>query len=205
MTKNEIKAKWLNIAYSEKKNQQEVGGRLLAGNKGVGRFSCDRLGKFLELYSKTKNDKFVSYLKIDWSSFEIEDESELEIQEIELDLKKITIEDFKEKTNLDNFSSGTVLEISHLRRNWDEDKIKKIRKDLEKILNPNQAFKKDSFDINLIAKEFSDEVNGKVENKVFSELAFKATSITLVLKEEGDVFETVLKDKGREISSSLRK
>lgn len=199
MTSDEIKTKWLNIAYSEKKGQQQVGGRILAGNKGVGRFSCDRLGKFLDLYSKTEKESFINHLKIDWSRFEIEDESDLEIQEIELDLNKITIEDFEQKTGLSYFNSGTVLEISHLRRDWDESKIKKIRKDLEKILNPNQAFNKDSFDINIIAKEFPKKINGRVENKVFSKLEFKATSITLELQESGGVIETVLQDKGRVI------
>jgi len=42
MTLSDIEQKWLNIAYSEKKDTQGEG-RLLAGNKGVGRFACDRL------------------------------------------------------------------------------------------------------------------------------------------------------------------
>ncbi len=32
--------KWLNIAYSEKKENTRLNGRRQAGNKGVGRFSC---------------------------------------------------------------------------------------------------------------------------------------------------------------------
>ncbi|MBR1917030.1 MAG: ATP-binding protein, partial [Bacteroidaceae bacterium] len=41
--------KWLNIAYSEKKENNQLNGRRQAGNKGVGRFSCDRLGKTLTI------------------------------------------------------------------------------------------------------------------------------------------------------------
>src|SRR5205085_5540032 len=42
MTQSDIIEKWLNIAYSEKKYKQKKGKRVMAGNKGVGRFSCDR-------------------------------------------------------------------------------------------------------------------------------------------------------------------
>ena len=46
--------KWLNIAYSEKKENSQLNGRRQAGNKGVGRFSCDRLGKVLTIYTKAE-------------------------------------------------------------------------------------------------------------------------------------------------------
>src|SRR5690349_9295058 len=35
MSETDLKDKWLNIAYSEKKEKREEFGRLLAGNKGV--------------------------------------------------------------------------------------------------------------------------------------------------------------------------
>ena len=46
----------------------------MAGAKGVGRFSCDRLGEYLNLYAKTNNDSEYVKLTIDWKLFEIEDE-----------------------------------------------------------------------------------------------------------------------------------
>ncbi|MEP4136046.1 MAG: ATP-binding protein, partial [Cyclobacteriaceae bacterium] len=52
MSQYDLINKWLNIAYSEKKNKKEEHKRHLAGNKGVGRFSCDRLGKKLVIYTK---------------------------------------------------------------------------------------------------------------------------------------------------------
>ena len=45
MSENDILTKWLNIAYSSKKENFTQNNRYQAGNKGVGRFSCDRLGK----------------------------------------------------------------------------------------------------------------------------------------------------------------
>src|SRR5690606_9457281 len=62
MSAFDLENKWLNIAYSEKKVKREEYGRILAGNKGVGRFSCDRLGEHLTIYTKTIDEDF--YLKL---------------------------------------------------------------------------------------------------------------------------------------------
>ena len=51
MNLEDIENKWLNIAYSEKKNNSRQHNRMMAGAKGVGRFSCDRLGHYLNLYT----------------------------------------------------------------------------------------------------------------------------------------------------------
>src|SRR4051794_11142194 len=59
MNELDLTDKWLNIAYSDKKQKREEFGRLLAGNKGVGRFSCDKLGQFLEIYTRKKGDNIL--------------------------------------------------------------------------------------------------------------------------------------------------
>jgi len=77
MSKKDIEDKWLFLGYSEKKfSEQELdikdfrdkiqNKRIFAGAKGIGRFSCDRLGSKLEIYSK--KDKH-SCLKVDWDNF----------------------------------------------------------------------------------------------------------------------------------------
>jgi len=53
--------KWLFVAYSAKKGKNNDSfrnsiKRNLAGAKGVGRFSCDRLGSKLTLTTKTDSD-----------------------------------------------------------------------------------------------------------------------------------------------------
>ena len=65
MTYNDIIQKWLFVAYSEKKPQnrsksayREEIKREVAGAKGVGRFSCDRLGASLQLITKTKDEDY---------------------------------------------------------------------------------------------------------------------------------------------------
>lgn len=209
MNKNDIENKWLNIAYSEKKEIAEFQGRTMAGNKGVGRFSCDRLGKNLDIYTKVDGGEFL-HLNIDWRKFEIDNQQELKIQDVDLTFDQIPDDEFENVTGYDTFKHGTILEISNLRSTWDRDKILALRKNLEKLINPNQAFEKDDFEIEIIASEFEEEenkkdfpennkVNGTIENKVFQQLNFKATSIESRLDKDGEVITTTLQDRGREI------
>jgi signal transduction histidine kinase len=206
MDKADIEEKWLNIAYSEKKNLKEEAGRILAGAKGVGRFSCDRLGEFLDIYSK-KNGKSIVHLKIDWKDFELEDKKdikEIEIQDIPVDVKNISDANFA-KTGHKFSTTGTIIEISKLRTNWDNDKIKKLRHYLERLLNPNQSFDKKKFSINLIAKEFDKSVNGEIKNQIFDKLDFTTTSIESFISKDGKEITTNLKDKGRDVFTIVEK
>ena len=82
MSREDIEKKWLFVGFSEKKpikkNSKKIKNyrdkikqkRIFAGAKGIGRFSADRLGKNLTLYSKKKNEKHVNKLEIDWKKFE---------------------------------------------------------------------------------------------------------------------------------------
>jgi len=81
----DIKDKWLNIAYSDKKYLEQKKGFYLAGNKGVGRFSCDRLGEQLDLLTRKESNNLL-HLQIRWSDFEIENNKELTIQKIPVTL-----------------------------------------------------------------------------------------------------------------------
>ena len=93
MSIDDIEKKWLALAYSAKKNGDEDNGidqtflerrksyrdhiqekRKYAGAKGIGRFSCDRLGEELLLSTKKINTNTIEQLKIDWKDFEKKDE-----------------------------------------------------------------------------------------------------------------------------------
>ncbi len=53
---------------------------LMAGAKGVGRFSCDRLEWVLNLIYEKENSADYIKLFVDWKKFEIEDDKDMEIQ-----------------------------------------------------------------------------------------------------------------------------
>jgi signal transduction histidine kinase len=65
MSFDDIVDKWLFIAYSEKVGQPQ---EKYAGSKGIGRFSCDRLGSKLSLI--TKKDGHINSLQLDWDEYE---------------------------------------------------------------------------------------------------------------------------------------
>lgn len=207
MSEYDLINKWLNIAYSEKKSKKEEFNRQLAGNKGVGRFSCDRLGKSLVIYTK-KNSEPLLKLSIDWTEFEKIDDIEKNIQDIDFELDEISIEQYVKETQLEEFETGTTLFISNLRENWDLSKIQSLKRQLERFINPNQNFEAESFDVTIEADEFqkierglpeSEKINGVVKNRIFSKLDFKATYIKVNISEDGKTITTVLRDRGNEI------
>ncbi|WP_282126176.1 ATP-binding protein [Marinifilum flexuosum] len=209
MDSTDIENKWLNIAYSDKKKVKSKHGRLMAGAKGVGRFSCDRLGQFLDIYSKKSKSTYY-HLKIDWKDFEIESDKDAEINQIKLKLEILSNEEFISQTGYTSFENGTILEISKLhkvwsvynekKKKWNVDSFLDLRKHLEKLINPNQAYTSDSFEIKLLAKEFHSDnklINSPINNPIFQKLNFRTTSIEAIV-ENGTIIST-LKDKGQEI------
>ncbi|HJH30582.1 MAG TPA: histidine kinase [Methanosarcinaceae archaeon] len=215
MDVDDIETKWLNIAYSEKKNRLREDGKLFAGAKGVGRFSCDRLGEFLDIYTKKKG-KVIRHLHIRWSDFEVDNEGDLQIQDVNILHHDISDEEFFKLTGKKTFEHGTIVEISKLRSEWahlqprkkmlDSSTLIKLRNYLEKLVNPYQNIDGESISIFLEAKEFLkqdnklleyERINGPVINKIFDKLDFKTTSIESFISADGAEIITVLKDKGR--------
>lgn len=207
MSETDIADKWLNIAYSEKKEKKEDYGRMMAGNKGVGRFSCDRLGRFLIMFSRVEGENYRK-LFIDWKLFEKDGDINFNIQDIEFEIETIDHGRFEEETGYVGFKSGTILEINFLRNHWDADKLLNLRRHLERLINPNQAFKSNPFAIHIIADEFlvfderrgeNSKVNGPVKNSIFESLNFKTTSIRAEIDSEGRFITSNLQDRGNEI------
>lgn len=217
MDVNDIRDKWLNIAFSEKKQNKTKHNRRMAGAKGVGRFSCDRLGEYLNLYAKTSKNTSYFKLTIDWKKFEIEDEQK-EIQSIPLDFEELTESEMR-SLGFESFDHGVLLEIVKLRSNWayplfdkngnitswDVNKFIDLKKYLEKLINPNQAFENNDFGVFIDAPEFVKENDdlveylkfiGPIQNRIFEELDFKTTSIDVETLNEGKEILTTLRDKG---------
>ena len=131
MTEQEISSKWLNIAYSEKKGSNKS----YAGNKGVGRFSCDRLGKLLILYTKSEDGDYIK-LVIDWLLFEEKGERD-EISKIKLQGEKLDKKTFLKEIEKDSFETGTILKILELRSHWGSKQLKKLlneKVNIEKLI-----------------------------------------------------------------------
>lgn len=212
MDYNDIQKKWLFVAYSAKKTGKENDdyrdkirvNRIFAGAKGVGRFSCDRLGRYLNLITIKDSPKAkIENLNVNWEDFENADEEEF---------INIKVEHEELIDNYYNLKNGTVLEISGLRDVWDRDRILKLKRSLVKLINPNQENDSDNFEIDIIAKDELDIdklpnkkgnkrkdwdiVNGKVTNAVFETLEIKTTNILVEITRDGNFIETTLQDRG---------
>jgi signal transduction histidine kinase len=208
MDLTDIQDKWLNIAYSEKKQLEQEKGAYLAGNKGIGRFSCDRLGEQLDLLTRKKCGDLL-HLGIQWIDFEIEGDKDLTIQEIPLTIRAIDDTQAAKIAGIHQFpDSGTALVISKLRSIWDRERLRDLKTSLEKFLNPNQLFLRDTFNINLSVpdfeksekdKSYSDRITGEVQNQIFEKLKFNTTYIDAKVSDDKKMVSTVLYHEGEKV------
>ncbi len=197
MTKEIIEDCWMTIGTDNKKQKyQSEKRRIRSGEKGIGRFSLDRLGNKCEMYTKSKsNQKMILWVN-DWKDFEQEgkllDEIEAEFDYIDTDfvnvipleivnsIKKINeTRDEKNKIKLEN---GTLLKISGLRDLWDEQEIIKIVNSMGFLLPPIEQK-----DYTLcIQKSLTDECM-IIENEITQEYDYK-----LIANFDGENFHITL-------------
>lgn len=213
----DIQNKWLFVAYSEKTEGKRTGtyrdnfaGRVYSGAKGVGRFSCDRLGKNLKLFSQKRGDVTVNYIEVNWSDFEIDSQEEF----INVPIKHGTCQKLP-----GGFQHGTSIEIFGLRSAWNRDSLLELKKSLSKMVNPDAELSKDDrFNIyikcddeiekdreekqkieaseNKIVASGQNIVNGMVVNYVFETLNIKTTQIQVEISEDGETITTSMLDRG---------
>lgn len=223
MDLEDIKNKWLFVAYSAKKNGVEDKNlesedfqfyrnkiqikRYYAGAKGIGRFSCDRLGSELILTTRSASENSkMEQIEVDWSDFDIDSQQDF----LNINVKHRTITPFtKEQKQLQH---GTVLEISKLNSVWTREKKVELKKSLEKLINPldkaennNLTLRNEHFTINIEdeseiendkkAETTRDAVNGEVKNFVFETLKLKTTQILTEIDDVGKYITISIRDR----------
>lgn len=209
MSESDIRGKWLFVAYSAKQLQGESyrdkinNSRVFAGAKGIGRFSCDRLGRMLTLYTRARNEAASHMLTVDWNRFEANPEEEF---------RRIPAKYSRPEHIPYKLQRGTVLEITGLRPPaWDRSKFQALKGKLERLVNPNQENDSRNFAIYLhvpeqIAKDHEEKqshptepwrvVNGRIRNFIFEELGLRTTQIKVFVGDSGKIIRTRLEDRG---------
>ena len=218
MSYDDLINKWLFVAYSAKKEGTEEDNydyrdkikvkRAYAGAKGIGRFSCDRLGAelYLETIKEEPNAK-VETLLTEWDKFE----GDLKDEFVNISVLHETIPE----SNY-NQIHGTVLEISHLKSEWDREKFLRLKDALSKLINPNTQNIEDEFKIIITAedeleKDFKEpdsrnKVNGEVENLIFEALDLKTTKIISKISDKSSAkIETSLYEGGKLVYKIVEK
>lgn len=226
MTSDDITNKWLFLAYSAKQDGSEdfqanqdyrknlQANKRYAGSKGIGRFSCDRLGRYLVLQSKSVDgDGKVEQLDINWASFEVALTDEF----IHIPVTHSSVNTF----NLPDWVTpprqhGTALIIAGLRDNWSRNKLKDLKASLAKLINPfGTKEKRFSIIIHAPDEEAEDQkilseynakgedippyetINGPVENFIFQVLEKKTTWLRSWIDPENKLLCTELTDRGK--------
>jgi len=215
MSYDDLLEKWLFVGYSEKRKTQidlersdfrdQVGKkRIFAGAKGIGRFSCDKLGSKLKLYTKKFNEDFIHVLDVDWEKFEDKPQTQFQTISVEYEKRK----QLDTGIPSDEFSKGTILEISSLRSPWGRKKILELKRHLQRLINPMKIGEQE-FTIELEAKEYLEAdkkyankgdfaiINGPIHNIVLEKLRLKTTNVRCTIDEKGEKIHTELVDKGR--------
>lgn len=202
MSKQDLIDKWLFVAYSAKSDGTEDLSyrskfkRHYAGAKGIGRMSCDRLARNLLLKTRSAENK-TEILDVDWQIFEINKKVEFDT----IDIPHDTIDDIPEFP--DASTTGTILQFRGLHDNWLRGDIKRLRKSLEKMINPFSGTD-DDFQIEIIAPKMKvederlessqDKVNGVIENSIGDILKLKTTQIESRIQD--GIIHTTLTDRG---------
>ena len=203
MTKEDLIDKWLFVAYSAKsdgtedQNYRDKFKRHYAGAKGIGRLSCDRLAKNLTLTTRSAEENKTEVLHVDWSRFESRKQTEFDTIDIPSEtFDSIPVFPLSSPT-------GTILEFMELHLSWTREDIKRLRKSLEKMINPFSGTD-DDFQIEIIAPKMKEEdakaesqqevVNGVIENSIADVLKLKTTEIESHIHD--GIIHTSLTDRG---------
>lgn len=202
MDYQDLKNKWLFVAYSAKKEGSEdinyrdkiYQKRQFAGAKGIGRFSCDRLGKKLRLET-TKNKQETQILYTNWESFE---------KNMHEEFMEIEVSNTSNSENSYGLKHGTILEISELRSSWNKEKLKSLKDSLAKLINPSSNNKEKPFGIFVTCIE-EGIIEEKIENFIFETLEIKTSKIEVNISEDGKTINSELRDGGTLIYKIIEK
>ena len=219
MSLSDLKNKWLFLGFSAKKDgtEDEVTDkqkyyrdkirRFYAGAKGIGRFSCDRLGRLLTITTKTRDSLLAEQILVDWANFEVD--QKIEFDNVDVEHRTLNVDNVFP----DQESHGTIIEIEDLHDEetpWTRKHILELKRSLQKLINPYSET--NDFVIEIVCEREQkmdlqklhdgvgfdrDIVNGPLKNSITEILKLKTTQIDVRIS-DGFVY-TTLTDRGVDI------
>ncbi|HBC05013.1 MAG: ATP-binding protein [Aequorivita sp.] len=208
MNYDDLINKWLFVAYSAKKDGTEdidyrnkiQSKTFYAGAKGIGRFSCDKLGsKLILITKKDEENSKTEKIQVDWQNFEEDTKDEF----INIGVNHSTLSE-----NPSIFESGTLLEISNIRNDseWNYEKLIRLKNSLSKLINPFESNEERDFEIEIKADDYLEydkkqessnkKINGLVTNNLLNILNEKTIKIRSEISSNGKKLKTVITDNG---------
>lgn len=161
MSAKTIEDHWMVIGTDVKEvKDTSMGGRVVTGAKGIGRFALDRLGQECDLFSGEADQSRIAHWFVDWGDFEgdgkiiddVEAILDTESRSINMVYQKDGVDSLLPKTSPSRgapgvplrFDKGTAIKISYLHDRWDQRDSLKLKQTLEALLPP-----KDRGDFNI--------------------------------------------------------
>lgn len=219
MSYSDLRDKWLFLGFSAKKDGTEDSAedkqksyrdkikRYYAGAKGIGRFSCDRLGRLLTITTQTERAAKAEQISVDWSKFEVDQKKEF--SSIDVIHRSVVVSNMFPN----NSSHGTKIEITDLHDEetpWTRKHILDLKRSLQKLINPFSEANDFLIEIVCEREKENDEklmekgidydreiVNGPLRNSIVGILKLKTTQIDVKVK-DGYIYST-LSDRGVDI------
>lgn len=174
MNEQIIEKHWLNPATPEKKKRKKIKettdkGRILQGEKGIGRFAIFKLGKKIRICTRRQiwdvekqtfieeGENIENVIEYDFSAYDDEflqkdgEDKELYIDDLQVVFRKRTPIDIIEKDielggmKRKRKSHGTIIEISNLKTNWTENRVSQIQREIGKLQPIFSEEQKDDF------------------------------------------------------------
>ncbi len=205
MSPDIIERHWLNPATPEKKLRKvkkdtTKKGRVIQGEKGIGRFSILKLGKKINIITRAENENQESKIQYDFSIYDNDflsengEAKELFIDDLTVSLSIRSPQYFRanREINLGTRrinapSHGTVIEITDLKGSWSTNKVQKVYSDLARLqsifVGCIDANKSDNNAFEVLI--YKDNDNEAFEEKYFEKLHLLLNEYTVIKLENG--------------------
>src|SRR5579885_352756 len=154
MSRRDVEERWLSPAVDHKERDKKADrrtplGRLPIGEKGVGRFAVQQMGRTVELVARNKMSPFEVRVSIDWDVFEKENAF--------LDTVRVTIEE-RRPTVFKSPESGTLIVVNRPRVPWTRPLVEKVHRTLRRLQSPLKE-EKGGFRVTLRCPDFPEYEN----------------------------------------------
>jgi len=173
MSLDKIENYWMTIGTDNKDSAPiSESGRVKSGAKGIGRFSLDKLGDEVEMFTRTDDNGPAFKWSMNWRLFE---QRGVNLDNITAELEEISAKEFElelERFGIYHTKHGSIFKISHLRDQWQEYELDDLYNALESLV---PEIDNDKFLINMISDGYPDKY-GEVKPMVVNEFDYKIQS-----------------------------
>ena len=193
MALSDIKDKWMVVGTASKRKELYSPApykRRYVGEKGIGRFAVDKLGKKVLIKTKKENETDALNVNINWDAYEnLENQPQLALF---TDVENT----FDYSPSEQPSSHGTSIEISQVNEFWLLKDIQKLYRELTKMTSPYFP-PNPPFNIYVSSNEYQEEFNQK---KVVTDVVnYASHSFSIEFNSEQQTQESLVFDKKGEI------